>query len=85
MSNACYNASALLRRFFQDDHTAMATIVTAEAEEDYATLRMGLIHLHAKIETLMVELGKAEKRRGLEAENTEYNLGHNVNHNSEEL
>lgn len=85
MSNACYNASVVLRKFFHDDYTAMATIVTAEAEEDYATLRMGLLRLHSVIETLIVELEKAEKRRGLEAENTEYNLGHNVNHNSEEL
>lgn len=84
MSNECYKASALLIRAFQDDDITMEVIERAEAEENYTALRIGLIHLHAMIEILLVELGKAERRRGLEEENTEYNVGHNVKYYTEE-
>lgn len=63
----------------------VATIVTAEANNDYETLRSMLLQVQGEIGRLVVALKKVEDRARLEAENTEYDCGHNVKHNSEEV
>lgn len=81
----CKKASQLLRKLFDGDFAMVATILTAEANNDYATLRSMLLRLQGEIGRLVVALKKAEDKEALEAENTEYDCGHDVKHNSEEL
>ena len=81
----CKKASQLLHKLFDGDFVMVATIVTAEANNDYATLRSMLLRVQGEIGRLTVALKKLEDRERLEAENTEYDCGHNVNHNSEEV
>lgn len=81
----CKKASQFLCKLFDGDFSMVATIVTAEANNDYATLRSMLLRIEGEIGRLVVALKKAEYREALEAENTEYDCGHNVKHNSEEL
>lgn len=81
----CKKASQFLCKLFDGDFAMVATIVTAEANNDYATLRSMLLRIEGEIGRLVVALKKAENREVLEAENTEYDCGHNVKHNSEEL
>lgn len=81
----CKVASRILHRIFAGDIMTVATIVTAEANNDYATLRSLLLRVQVEMGKLVVALKKLEDRECLEAENTEYDLGHDVNHNSEEI
>lgn len=81
----CKKASQFLCKLFDGDFAMVATIVTAEANNDYATLRSMLLRVQGEIGRLVVALKKAEDRDALEAENTEYDCGHDVKHNSEEL
>lgn len=81
----CKVASRILHRIFAGDIMTVATIVTAEANNDYETLRKMLLRVQGEIGRLTVALKKLEDRERLEAENTEYDCGHNVNHNSEEV
>lgn len=81
----CKKASQLLRKLFDGDFATVATILTAEANNDYATLRSILLRVQGEIGRLVVALKKAEDKEALEAENTEYDCGHDVKHNSEEL
>lgn len=62
----------------------VATIVTAEANNDYETLRNMLLRVQDEIERLVVALKKLEDRACLESENTEYDCGHNVKHRTED-
>lgn len=80
----CRVASHILHKIFAEDIMTVATIVTAEANNDYATLRSLLLRVRVEMGKLVVALKKLEDRARLEAENTEYDCGHNVNHNSEE-
>lgn len=80
----CKKASHFLRKLFDGDYVMVATIVTAEANNDYETLRSMLLCVRSEIERLSVDLKKLEDKACLEAENTEYDCGHNVKHNSEE-
>lgn len=81
----CKKASQFLCKLFDGDFAMVATIVTAEANNDYATLRSMLLRIEGEIGRLVVALKKAENREVLEAENTEFDCGHNVKHYSEEL
>lgn len=81
----CKKASQILCKLFDGDFAMVATIVTAEANNDYATLRSMLLRVQGEIGRLVVALKKAEDREALEAENTEFDCGHNVKHYSEEL
>ena len=81
----CKVASRILHRIFAEDIMTVATIITAEASNDYETLRKMLFRVQGEIGRLVVALKKLEDRERLEAENTEYDCGHNVNHNSEEV
>lgn len=81
----CKVASRILHRIFAGDIMTVATIVTAEANNDYETLRKMLLRVQEEIGRLVVALKKLEDRERLEAENTEYDCGHNVKHNSEEV
>ena len=81
----CKVASQILRKLFDEDIMMVAIIVNAEASNDYATLRSMLLRVQDEIGRLVVALKKLEDRERLEAENTEYDCGHNVNHNSEEV
>jgi hypothetical protein len=81
----CKKASQILRKLFDGDFAMVATIVTAEANNDYATLLSMLLRVQGEIGRLVVALKKAEDREALEVENSEYDCGHNVKHNSEEL
>lgn len=80
----CKKASRFLHRIFAGDIMTVATIVSAEANNDYETLRKMLLRVQGEIGRLVVALKKNEDREALEAENTEYDCGHNVKHNSEE-
>ena len=62
----------------------VAKIVTAEANNDYETLRKMLLRVQDEIGRLVVGLKKLEDRACLEAENTEYDCGHNVKHRTED-
>jgi hypothetical protein len=81
----CKVACRILRKLFEEDIMMVATIVTAEANNDYETLRKMLLRVQEEIGRLVVALKKLEDRERLEAENTEYDCGHNVKHNSEEV
>lgn len=70
-------------KLFDGDFAMVATIVTAEANNDYATLRSMLLRVQGEIGRLVVSLKKLEDRERLEAENTEYDCGHNVKHRTE--
>lgn len=80
----CKKASLILRNLFNEDIMIVATIVTAEANNDYAMLRSMLLRVQGEIGRLVVVLKKLEDKERLEAENTEYDCGHNVNHKIEE-
>ena len=80
----CKVASRILRKLFDEDIMMVATIINAEANNDYATLRSMLLHVQGEIGRLVVALKKAEDREALDAENSEYDCGHNVKHNSED-
>lgn len=80
----CKKASQFLCKLFDGDYVMIATIVTAEANNDYETLRSMLLRVQGEIGRLVVALKKLEDKVYLEAENTEYDCGHNINHNSEE-
>ena len=81
----CKVASRILYRIFEGDTMTVATIVTAEANNDCETLRKLLLRVQGEIGRLVVALKKLEDRECLEAENTEYDCGHDVKHNSEEV
>ena len=81
----CKNASIILQKLFDEDYEMVAMIVTAEANNDYETLRKMLLCVQDEIGRLAVDLKKLEYKACLEAENTEYDCGHNVKHNSEEV
>ena len=81
----CKEASRLLCKIFDGNYVMVATIITAEANNDYETLRKMLLSVQDEIGRLVVSLKKLEDRACLEAENTEFDCGHNVNHNSEEI
>lgn len=72
-----------MHRIFAGDIMTVAKIVTAEANNDYETLRSMLLRVQDEIGLLVIALKKLEDRACLEAENTEYNYGHNINHNLE--
>lgn len=81
----CKKASQFLCKLFDGDFVMVATIVTAEANNDYETLRSMLLRVQGEIGRLVVALKKLEDKAHLEAENTEYDCGHNVKHNSDDL
>ena len=62
----------------------VAKIINAEANNDYETLRSMLLRVQDEIGTLVVALKKLEDRACLEAENTEFDCGHNVKHRTED-
>lgn len=80
----CKKASRILHRIFAGDIMTVSKIVTAEANNDYETLRKMLLSVQGEIDKLVVALKKNEDREALEAENTEYDCGHNVKHITEE-
>ena len=77
-------ASRILRRIFAGDIMTVAKIVTAEANNDYETLRKILLSVRDEIESLDIALKKLGDRACLEAENTEFDCGHNVKYCIEE-
>ena len=81
----CKKASRFLCKLFDGDYVMVATILTAEANNDYETLRRMLLRIQGEMGRLVVALKKLEDKEHLEAENTEYDCGHNINHNSEEV
>lgn len=81
----CKVASRILHRIFAGDIMTVATIVTAEANNDYATLRSMLRSVQGEIGRVVVALKEIEDREALEVENAEFDCGHNVKHNLEEL
>ena len=80
----CKEASRILCKLFDGDYAMAATIVTAEANNDYETLRSMLLRVRDEIGRLDIALKKLEDRACLEAENTEYDCGHNVKHRTED-
>lgn len=80
----CKKASIILHRIFAGDIMTVAKIVTAEANNDYETLRKMLLSVQGEIGLLVIALKKNEDREALEAENTEYDCGHNVKHRTED-
>ena len=80
----CKKASKILCKLFEGDYAMVAKIVTAEANNDYETLRKMLLSVQDEIGRLVISLKKLEDRACLEAENTEYDCGHNVNHRTED-
>jgi hypothetical protein len=57
----CKEASRLLQKVFQNDIVMVATIVTAEANNDCETLRKILLRLQSAIGKMVVALKKAEE------------------------
>lgn len=80
----CKKASWFLHRTFAGDIMTVATIVTAEANNDYETLRKMLLRVQDEIGRLVVALKKLEDTEVLKMENTEYDYGHDVKCKSEE-
>ena len=80
----CKKASRILHRIFVGDIMTVAKIINAEANNDYETLRSMLLRVQGEIGRLVVDLKKLEDRACLEAENTEYDCGHNVKHRTED-
>lgn len=57
----CKDASRFLQKVFQNDIVMVATIVTAEANNDCETLRKILLRLQSVIGKMVVALKKAEE------------------------
>lgn len=83
MNKVINDASRLLQVIFRDDISLIATIVTAEANEDYDTIINALDNLEYAVARLRDYTKYERDRRVLESENTEYDCGHNINHNLE--
>lgn len=81
----CKKASLFLVKLFKDNPVMLTKIAIAEVNNDYETLRKMLLRVQDEIVSLDIALKKLEDRACLEAENTEYDCGHNVKHNSEEV
>jgi hypothetical protein len=58
----CKEASRFLQRVFQDDIVMLATIITAEANNDCETLRNILLRIQSVTGKMIVALKKAEER-----------------------
>lgn len=56
------SACRFLMKVFNDDYVAIATIVTAEAENDYDTIKRMLLGLQSAIGRAYVALSKADDR-----------------------
>jgi hypothetical protein len=56
------NACRFLMKVFDGDHVAIATIVTAEAENDYDTIKRILLELQSAIGRAYIALSKADDR-----------------------
>ena len=80
----CKKASRILHRIFAGDIIMVSKIVTAEANNDYETLRSMLLRVQDEIGRLGEALKKLEDRACLDAENTEFDCGHNVKHRTED-
>lgn len=80
----CKKASIILHRIFAGDIMTVTKIVTAEANNDYETLRSMLLRVQDEIVSLNIALKKLEDRARLEMENTEFDCGHNVKHRTED-
>ena len=64
----CKVASRILHKLFDEDIMMVATIITAEANNDYEMLRKMLLRVQGEIGRLVVALKKLEDRESLEAE-----------------
>ena len=58
----CSNASKFLQNIFQGDVYAIAKIVTAEAEDDFVTLKEILSEVEKYSNKLIKDLNKAQKK-----------------------
>lgn len=58
----CKMASRFLQNVFRDDYEMMATIVTAEANNDCETLRNILLRIQSATGKMIIALKKAEER-----------------------
>lgn len=62
MFKECNDASRFLQKFYRDDIAKFATILNAEAEDDFITLKHELLLLQSEIGKLVVNLGNAQKK-----------------------
>lgn len=85
MNKIINDASRFLQIFYRDDIASLANILNAEANEDYDTIINALDDLDYTVARLRDYTKYERDRRALEAENTEYDCGHNVKYRTEEL
>lgn len=62
MIKECSDASRFLQMVYQGDIAKLATILNAEAEDDFVTLKHELLYLQSIIGKLVVGLSKAQKK-----------------------
>lgn len=58
----CNNASRFLQRVYNGDIAKLATILNAEADDDFVTLKHELLRIQSEIEHLIIDLSKAQKK-----------------------
>lgn len=58
----CSDASRFLQKVYQGDMPKLVTILNAEADDDFVTLKHELLLLQSEIGKLIVNLGKAQKK-----------------------
>lgn len=80
MANEAYNAGVLLRRLYHDDTQMVTMVRKAEEEYNFALLKEMVNDVKSMCDVILMGLDKGEARMMLEGENTEYNLGHDVKH-----
>lgn len=85
MEKAINIASKFLQRIFREDIIALANILTAEASEDYDPIIDALDDVEYTVARLRDRVKHERDRKALEAQNTEFDCGHNVKHYSEEI
>lgn len=85
MNKIINDASRFLQIFYRDDIASLANILNAEADEDYDTIIDALDDLEYVVARLRDYTKHERDRRALEAENSEYDCGHNVKHRTELL
>ena len=78
----CSNASRFLQMVYNGNIAKLVTILNAEANDDFDTLKRELLRVQSEIGYMVVALNKAQRQK---MDNDEFDFGHDVKYTSEEL
>jgi hypothetical protein len=69
---------------YNGDIAKLVTILNAEANDDFDTLKRELLNLQSEIGKMVVSLNKAQKKNALHMDNDEFDFGHDVKYTTED-